>query len=860
MVIRYRFLIIRNEIAIAMNRKKQPSGSKKTSNKKNKKSKAKKVSYHRKPEEMDIRAWQVGLRRQFGQSQQFSIENQGNHPVYSDFRVSNPEVGTFYKVAIRSKDIGSNFCSCPDFKSNTLGTCKHIEAVIHKIYKTRGMRKHFKTPYTPEYSSVYLDYGEERRIKLRIGSLEKEAIRALAADYFDAEMNLRSDAFSHFEHFLRQARELADNFRCYPDALDFILEKREAALRQQRMTEIEGTQDQYFNDLLKVKLYPYQKEGVLFAVAAGRCLIADEMGLGKTVQAIGAAELLRKEMGIQRVLIVCPTSLKYQWKSEIQKFSNSSVKVIEGPKYKRTKQYEEDNFYQIVSYNVATYDLSELQQTESDLIILDEAQRIKNWNTKISRTIKQIRTPYAFVLTGTPLENKLEELYSIVQYVDNYLLGPVYLFLHRHQVKTETGQVVGYRGLSEIKEKLQSVMIRRLKRNVLKQLPGRIDKNLYVPMTAKQQEYHREFGDTVAQLVAKWRRYGFLREKDRQRLLINLNLMRMVCNSTYIIDQQTRHDTKVEELLCILEEVLAEEGAKVVVFSQWQRMTHIVAQELDERGIPYAHLNGSVPSSERGELLDRFRDDPECLVFLSTDAGGVGLNLQAASMVINLDLPWNPAVLEQRIARVHRMGQEGQVNVINFISSRTIEEQMLDKLTFKANVAAGALDDGEDFIFMGGERFKEFMENVDKITEKVEHIAESPDTDSEAEEAIPGATVVNEEPFLEQAEQDKKPSSLDRDQEEEAQERVQTESRSTGQPTADVEPQAGELVRMGASFFSALTKTLSDEQKTKELVTSIVRKDEKSGQTYLHIPVENEAVVKNALNLLGGLVKQFGGV
>ncbi|MEZ4988921.1 MAG: SNF2-related protein [Saprospiraceae bacterium] len=838
--------------------------TKNTSNsrKKSKKPKVKRVSYHRRPEEMDMRAWQIGLRRQYGESQSFSIENMGSHPVWSNFKVGNPEVGTFYKVALRSKEIGNNFCSCPDFKSNTLGICKHIEAVIHKLWHTRGMRKYFKETYAPEHSSVYLEYGEERLIKLRIGSHQQEALSQLAKGYFDEEMVLQPEAFARIEHFLEQARQLAEDFRCYPDALDFILEKREEVHRRQRMAEIAARREQYFAELLKVKLYPYQQEGILFAGAAGRCLIADEMGLGTTVQAIGAAELLRREFGVQRVLIVCPTSLKYQWQTEIEKFTDSSVQVIEGPKHKRKDQYKDHSFYQIISYSIATYDLTEIQNMDPDLIILDEAQRIKNWNTKISRTIKQIRTNYALVLTGTPLENKLEELYSIVQYVDNYLLGPVFLFLDRHQVKTETGQVVGYRGLSEIKEKLASVMIRRLKREVLKQLPGRIDKNLFVPMTEAQQEYHSEYSDAVARLVAKWRRYGFLREKDRQRLMINLNLMRMVCDSTYIVDQQTRHDTKILELLCILEEVLSEEGTKVVIFSQWQRMTGIVAEELEERGIAFAHLNGSVPSSERGALLDRFKNDPECVVFLSTDAGGVGLNLQSGSIVINLDLPWNPAVLEQRIARVHRMGQEGQVSVINFISRGTIEEQMLDKLTFKANVAAGVLDDGEDFIFMGGERFKEFMENVDRITQKVE--SQVPDTvtaDSDLEEDVPGAAVGEEEPLLEQPDMDgdtEASEEWDDTTPEEPASHQEEKPAARKQSSPPATPQAAELVQMGASFFSALTQTLSDEKKTKELVSSIVKKDEQSGQTYLHIPVENEAIVQNALALIGGLVKQFG--
>lgn len=845
-------------------KKESPKGRKRTrrTTKKRKKN-VKKVSYHRKPEEMDLRAWQIELRRQYGQKQEFIIENTGNHPVYSEFKVANPEAKTAYKVAIRGQKPGNNFCSCPDFKSNTLGTCKHIEAAIHKIFKTRGMRKHFKQPYEAAYSSVYLYYGEEREIRLRIGTEATEVMQALAKGFFDENNALKPDAYGRFEQFLEKARQLQPSFRCYPDALDFILQKREDERRRQRVAAIARQKNKYLDQLLKIKLFPYQKDGVLFAAQAGRCLLADEMGLGKTVQAIGAAELLKKEFNIARVLIICPTSLKYQWKSEIEKFTDSTVEVIEGTPAKRKPRYEEsESFYQIVSYHMASNDLEEVRASEPDLVILDEAQRIKNWNTKISRAIKQLDTPYAIVLTGTPLENKLEELYSITQFVDNYILGPVYLFLNRHQIKSETGQVVGYKDLGQIKEKLAEVMIRRTKKTVLKQLPGRMDKNLFVPMTDKQMDMHKEFSDVVARLVAKWRRYGFLREKDRQRLLINLNQMRMVCDSTYILDQKTRHDTKVLELMCILEEALAEDDTKVVVFSQWQRMTHLVAQELEEREIPFCHLHGGVPGSKRGELLDRFREDDQCKVFLSTDAGGVGLNLQTASIIINLDLPWNPAVLEQRIGRVYRMGQLRKVNVVNFVSAGTIEHRMLHTLEFKASMAAGVLDDGEDFIFMGGERFKKFMQNVEEIAEaKPTEVGEAAavTSDEDLEPAAIGESAPPAEfETLEATEEMQKEGQEAESAPEPSGQRNERGTGARGNGSGKRADSPGELVQMGMSFFASLTQTLSDEKKTRELTQTLVKKDKNTGQTYLHIPVENEEIVQNAFNLLGSLVRQFG--
>lgn len=258
-------------------------------------------------------------------------------------------------------------------------------------------------------------------------------------------------------------------------------------------------------------MFPYQRKGFWFAAKAGRALIADEMGLGKTIQAIAVAELYKRELNISKVLIVCPTSLKYQWKSEIEKFTHdSTIHVIEGNIMKRKEQYEKNtSFYQIVSYHSIANDVDYLNKSDFDLVILDEAQRIKNWKTKVSQRIKKLQTTYAIVLTGTPLENKLEELYSIMQFIDVYRLGPMYKFLDDYQIHAEeTNKVVGYKNLHDIKERLADTLIRRSKKEIIDQLPKRMDKNLFVPMTEQQMELHEEKKDVEAKLVMKWRKMG----------------------------------------------------------------------------------------------------------------------------------------------------------------------------------------------------------------------------------------------------------------------------------------------------------------------------------------------------------------
>ena len=464
-----------------------------------------KVSYHRKPENLALETWQKTLRKQFVIDKYFRITKLGGHAVFADYNVFNPETKNTYKVALRDNKTGTadsmNFCSCMDFKTNRLGTCKHLEAVLRQVNANYRLAEILQRGYHPSYTSVYLQYGEHRNVKIRMGAENSDAFRKLADQYFDDNI-LKLSAYSQFECFLAQARAISEEFRCYDDALEFVLAIREHQRRDEIITERYPT-DAELKDLLKTTLFPYQQHGVLFAAKAGRCLIADEMGLGKTIQAIGAAELLRRERNVRNVLIVCPTSLKYQWQSEIQKFTDSTVKVIEGAAHIRANQYVGDELYKIVSYHTASRDVEVINAAEYDLLILDEAQRIKNWKTKLAQGTKKIKSVYAIVLTGTPLENKLEDLYSIMQVVDPFKLGPYYRFLSHHQITNETGKVTGYRNLHEISEKMSDIMVRRLKKEVLTQLPERMDKNLFVPMTEEQLNLYDAYEDTVAKLVSK---------------------------------------------------------------------------------------------------------------------------------------------------------------------------------------------------------------------------------------------------------------------------------------------------------------------------------------------------------------------
>ena len=665
-----------------------------------------------------IREEQIDLRRQRAKAARFTIENLGKNRVFSDYRVTNPESGGRYEVHVRGFEVGDNTCTCPDFKANTLGTCKHIEAVLETLREDlpAHLQKKKAAVHRPE---IYLHYGEQLQLGLHLPARHSDKLGRLAQAYFD-DKGLWSGR-GKYPDLIRDVEAVPEEVTVLSDALDFAdreIERAELLAREQEwLRQLDaGTLDL---NLLSVPLYDYQMRGALFLACRGRSILGDDMGLGKTVQTLAAVELLARERGIQRALVVAPASVKYQWEGEIRKFTGRPVQVIDGSPEARKDQYARPTFYRLVNYEQVVRDRDAVNAWKPDVVVLDEAQRIKNWASKTSREVKKLQSRYAMVLTGTPLENKLEELYSIVQFVDERRFGPAFQFLHDHRVLDAEGNLVGYRNLDKIREKLAPIFLRRTRAEVLTQLPERTDNTVFVELAPEQKVIYDEQRAALARLLAK----NYLTDLDRKRVLASLVNMRTVCDSTFLFDRTTRVSPKLDEFAELVPELIggsAREGEapaeppsepgpagaspsresphKLVVFSQWETMIFEAAKVLDGLGVGYAVLHGGLPGKERKEVLEKFKTDPACAVFLSTDAGGTGLNLQVADTVVNLELPWNPAVLEQRIARVHRMGQSRPVRVINLVTRGTVEEKVLKTLEAKQGLFAGVFAGDEDEI------------------------------------------------------------------------------------------------------------------------------------------------------------------
>jgi SNF2 family DNA or RNA helicase len=415
---------------------------------------------------------------------------------------------------------------------------------------------------------------------------------------------------------------------------------------------------------------------------------------------------------MEKVLVVTPASLKEQWRREIERFTDEKAIVIAGPKRERRTTYLHNNaYFKITNYEAVLRDIDEIRLFQPDLIILDEAQRIKNFETKTFQTIQSVPHKQSLVLTGTPLENKLEDFYAISQFADADLFTPLWNFAANHFIlrKSKKNKIFGYKNLQALHEKLPALVIRRRKEEVLSELPQEVTNNYYIELSGEQFRLHQGYLSSLLPYINK----KFLTPMDIQRIRELLTCMRMVCNSTFLVDRNTNISPKLRELEVVLNDVAIENKRKIVIFSEWTTMTFLIGKVLSELSIPFVELSGKIPTAKRQRLIDEFTNNQSCQVFLSTDAGGVGLNLQAADCVINFELPWNPARLNQRIGRVSRIGQKSScINVINFIARNSIEERILAGIHLKLELFDAVFDGTSDEVEFSRERKIEFINKI----------------------------------------------------------------------------------------------------------------------------------------------------
>lgn len=665
---------------------------------------------------------EIERRRLRGASESLRVEPlTRSHDFFADYRIHSKD-GRTYRVEIRSLMDPINSCNCPDHRINGLGTCKHIEAVAHRLQHRRKRLFREAAIKGSPHIEIFLDRRDHQvRISWPKGSRDRSKARDLLAPFFSSANSLAGEPLDRLPALQRAigAAGIATRrkIRVSGELIPWLedQDRRRQQHRSRQHFETEVATGNMTLDLVKHRLYPYQQEGMLHLAFTGRALLADEMGLGKTVQAVAACELLRRTQNIRRVLVICPTSLKGEWEEQIAKFTDLASHIIQGPRAKRLRQYDGSAFFFLANYEQIRPDAEEINTILTpDVIILDEAQRIKNWHTKTATSVKRLKSPYAFVLTGTPVENRIDEIYSITEFLDPHVFGPLFRFNRDFYELDEKGRGIGYKNLDQLHARLQPILLRRRKQDVEGELPGRTINTYFVPMHKEQALRYEEYEAKVARL-AQMAQNRPLRKEEMERLQQYLACMRMLCDTPYILDQECRISPKLKELGNILSEMMEDGDHKIIIFSEWERMLHLVREQADELGLGHAWHTGSVPQTQRRGEIRRFKSDPDCRLFLSTDSGSVGLNLQVADVVINMDMPWNPAKLEQRIARAWRKHQKRPVQVVNLVSEGTIEHRMLSLLEQKRALAEGVVDGvGEKEMALPSGRAA-FLERLDSL-------------------------------------------------------------------------------------------------------------------------------------------------
>jgi non-specific serine/threonine protein kinase len=445
----------------------------------------------------------------------------------------------------------------------------------------------------------------------------------------------------------------------------------------QRLRDFRGIQEIAASENFRGELRPYQKQGLnwfyfLQEFRFGGCL-ADDMGLGKTIQALSLLQN-EKARGITTPsLIVCPTSVLFNWEKERQRFTPElSFLTHAGLERRRLKQFEDCDVV-LTSYGVLRRDIEFLQQAQFHYVILDESQKIKNPLSQTAKAARLLRANYRLVLTGTPVENNTQELWSQFAFLNPGLLGSLNYFKGAFAKPIEKEQNDGTAHL--LRKIIFPFVLRRTKDDVAKELPAKVESLYYCAMSEEQQKVYNRWRDYYRAHVMQQIDVNGL-QKSRMYVLEGLTKLRQICCHPHLTEEKYHHDSgKFEALKEILENILAE-NHKVLIFSQFVRMLKIMCGYLDAQKIPYAYLDGH--THDREQAVQQFQDEAATKIFLiSLRAGGFGLNLTAADYVMLYDPWWNPAVEMQAIDRTHRIGQDKQVFAYKLITRDSVEEKIL---------------------------------------------------------------------------------------------------------------------------------------------------------------------------------------
>lgn len=578
-------------------------------------------------------------------------------------------------------------CTCGDFLFQRINTCLHVEAV--KRLKNESYEFSNLLKQKMDKPSLWFDSSSYSIVAT--GNWTDEMLSNLGLSNTEFSIYDRTVEIDDLAKF---SSSLVDNVRIvksikpnYINKLLSVKSNEELKLWAKSLTkeEVSSTTKQ---------LYPFQEDGVKHLLATKRAILADDMGLGKTITAVSACQtLFNKQISEGVVLIVCPASLKHQWVNEIRSSTNNKMSVFyNSADVINWFKAPTDVKFIIVNYELVQRNSDLFSTGIFDVIILDEAQRLRNFETKTWKAISKLNSEYLFVLSGTIIENKIADLYSVMKFINKDVLGPEWEFNYSHMRYSATGKLTNVINLSSLRQKLKSIVLRRTKDQVAKDLPEFTPITRYVQMTPEQIDLEGNYREQAVRLlaIAATRELSFAEKQIVQKCLLKA---RQACNAVKLCKKESTvvGSPKLTELEEIVSEILLE-GKKMIIFSEWVEMLELIAERFKTLQYKYVMLHGGIPNKKREEIINHFMTDDSCKIFLSSDAGGVGLNLQAASYVIHMDLPWNPARVDQRNGRAHRIKQTEKVTGIYLVAEKGIERGIEGLYVQKRAARVASLD------------------------------------------------------------------------------------------------------------------------------------------------------------------------
>lgn len=455
---------------------------------------------------------------------------------------------------------------------------------------------------------------------------------------------------------------------------------------EQKKERLSSIIDNDFTDLmppseLKASLRPYQLAGFQWLVFLNEAgwggILADDMGLGKTVQALAFFLHYKKQNPEAKFLVVCPTTLIYNWENEIKKFTPGiTYNIHHGPK--RTIKPEELTKYDvtITTYGTMRSDIKMLKDIEFDYALLDESQSIKNPQSQVAKASLLLNTKNRLALSGTPVQNNTFDLFAQLHFLNPGILGSREFFMNEFATPIDKFQEKEI--MDQLKKLTYPFLLRRTKEQVAKDLPPKTETLLYCEMGAEQRKVYEQYRNMYqSQILGMIEQQGI--QKAQMHILQGLTKLRQICDSPAILNEEERHENHSVKLEELSREITENTGKhKVLIFSQFLGMLGLIRQELEKQKIPFVYFDGSTSATDREKAIQAFQNDEDCRVFLiSLKAGGIGLNLTAADYVYIVDPWWNPAVEQQAIDRTHRIGQTKNIFAYRLICKDTIEEKML---------------------------------------------------------------------------------------------------------------------------------------------------------------------------------------